>query len=747
MLGFPGDGEQLSPLSRTWHPAPRILLTSLVLAAVSGPALAGGPGAAIALDRAMAAAEASLRAGRPDAARRQYREALAEGWILLGTLDRIGGRLADAETAFRAAAAEGSPRGREALALVLIQKGEPAEAVEILEDLAGLEPSRMELRRLLAQAFQASGQTERAVKALEEVRSATPGDLEVTFALAEGYLGLKDVERAARLFAEILAARSVPQTRVLIGGAYRDAGEYARAEAELRAALKQDARVRRAHYGLGMVILKEKGMGGVEEAIPQFQAELRLAPDDPAANLELGVALVESQRPAEAVPALALAARSGPPSARAHYYLGRAQVGAGRPAEAVASLRRALELSGEQGGNAHALRGIHVQLGQALRALGQRDEAATHFAEAARLSGEEAEQARDELTRRLSDSGTSQRASAVLPVIESTPLVELPAADRVALTRQVRVSLTRAYLNLGVIEAQGQQFAPAAELLEKAAALDADFPQVQSSLGVAYFNARQFDKATAPLARAVAAQPTDRGLRRMLGLAWLNTESFVKAAEMLQDDPERKTDPSLQFAYGMALVKSDRAAEAERVFAQLLRAHGDSAELSVMLGQAHAQQGDFAAAIETLKRALLQRPDVPEASATLGVIYLRQGRLPEAEEALRAELKAHPSDVSAQQNLAAVLDLQQRGEEAVTLLRGIVQARPELSDPRYLLGKILLAQGTAAEAVEHLTVAAAVAPGEANIHYQLGKAYQKLGKTDLAEQEFERFRQLKDAKK
>ena len=79
----------------------------------------------------------------------------------------------------------------------------------------------------------------------------------------------------------------------------------------------------------------------------------------------------------------------------------------------------------------------------------------------------------------------------------------------------------------------------------------------------------------------------------MLALAWLNTESYAKAAELLQDDPERETDPSLQFAYGMALVKSDRAAEAERVFAQLLRAHGDSAELSVLLGQAHAQQGDF----------------------------------------------------------------------------------------------------------------------------------------------------------
>ena len=67
-----------------------------------------------------------------------------------------------------------------------------------------------------------------------------------------------------------------------------------------------------------------------------------------------------------------------------------------------------------------------------------------------------------------------------------------------------------------------------------------------------------------------------------------------------------------------------------------MRTHGESAELSVFLGQAHAQQGDFAAAIESLDRALKLKPDVAEASATLGVIYLRQGKLPEAETALRA---------------------------------------------------------------------------------------------------------------
>jgi tetratricopeptide (TPR) repeat protein len=725
---------------------PFLLGGFLLVSPLAAPSVGADLGAPTHLDRAMAAAEASLRAGQFEAAEAQYREALAEGWLLLGAVHGIEGRALEAENALRTASADGNPRALEALALLLIRKGASPDAVTILEALRARDPRGKEARDLLVQALLASGQTERAVKLLEEARAAAPADLEVAFALAHEYLGRKEVDRAARLFATIVAARPVPQTHVLIGSAYRDAGEYSRARAELQIALKQDPRVRRAHYSLGMLILDEKGKAGLDEAIPHFRAEIELAPDDPAANLELGVALVEAQRPAPAVAALELAARSEPPSARALHYLGRAKLGAGRPGEAVAPLRRALELSVEQGGKAQALRATHLQLGRALQAVGQTQEAETHFAEAARLSSQEAEEAREGLARHLSDTAPPPAAAASGPLFESVPLAQIPPTERRALTTRVRGALTRAYLNLGVIEAQRQRFAQAADLLVRAAELDPDFPQVQSSLGVAYFNARQFDKAVGPLTRAVSAQPADRGLKRMLALAWLNLDSYAQAAELLQDDPERERDPSLEFAYGMALVKTDRVLEAERIFSRLLRTHGDSAELSVLLAQAHAQQGDLPAAIAALKRALQLKPDVPEASAALGVIYMRQGRLPEAEEALRAALKTNPSDLPAQQNLATVLDRQEKGEEAVALLRGVVQARPDLSDARYLLGRILVSQGSAAEAVEHLEAAARLAPAEANIRYQLGKAYQRLGKTDLAEKEFEKFRELKAAK-
>jgi Flp pilus assembly protein TadD len=80
----------------------------------------------------------------------------------------------------------------------------------------------------------------------------------------------------------------------------------------------------------------------------------------------------------------------------------------------------------------------------------------------------------------------------------------------------------------------------------------------------------------------------------------------------------------------------------------------------------------------------------------------------------------------------------------VPLLRRVVESRPQQPGAQYLLGKVLLAQGVADEAALHLEAAVKASPDDASAHYQLGRAYQKLGQAARAEQEFERFRELKE---
>jgi tetratricopeptide (TPR) repeat protein len=702
------------------------------------------------LEQTVARAEWSLREGELQVAESRYRDALMHGWMLIGAVRASAGRLDEARDAFRRAtrsAVEADAAFR-ALALVHLQTGETAEALTILTALAGRHPKDVPLRQLLTQALLASGQPEQAVQELEEARATAPDDPELAFLLASGYLRLKKVDAAARLFTAIVKARPLAQTYVLIGRTYRDAGEYDRARAALRTALQQDPKVRRAHYYLGTVAVLEGGVVGLDEAIAEFERELALAPEDPITNLRLGMALVEAQRPRDALAPLERAVRAGSPPADAFHYLGRCRLALDQPAEAVPALRRALDLSSGPVVDELRLLGIHYLLAQALRASGDADGAARHFAAAEQLSARRAQTSRERLASYMATAEDTAAPAVPLPLPpEVDRLAVLPAPQREALEAHVRAALARAALNIGIMHAQAERFSRAADLFETAAAADADFPQVQYSLGVAYFNAKEYHRAHAPLVRARDADPGNAALTRMLAVASLHSGRFEQAATLLADDPARDSDPSLQYAYGVALVRSGQGPLAEAVFSRLMAMHGSTPEMHVVLGQAHAQQGDFDSAIAALQRALQVKPGVADANAALGVIYLKQGRLEEAATALREALKYHPADPTGAHTLATVLDLQGESDEALALLRPLLQRLPEHADARYLLGKILNARGAAAEAAEHLEIAARLAPEDANIHYQLALAYRALGRAADAQHRLDIYQQLKDKRR
>lgn len=706
------------------------------------------PNPLAAVQKLIADAESALHDDELQIAESRYRDALMQGWLLLGGLDVAEGKLPEARAALRRATQSSvdATIAQRSLAMVLLQTGEGPEALRLLTRLAARSPRDSALRRQLAQAMVANGQPGQAVQELEEAHALMPDDLELSFALASGYLRLKKASEAEALLNAIARARPQASTYVLIGRTYRDFGDYARARATLTRALELDPRARRAHYYLGTVAIMDEGYVRADEAIAEFRAELAIAPDDPATHLRLGVVLESAKRHREALPSLERAVADPRAGREAFEYLGRCQLALGKNEEAIKSLTRALESGPPPAGRSDGP--IHYQLATALRALGRTDEAAPHFAEAQRLSERRADEDRERLGRYLADVPEAEE------IVESASALlgggwfsRLTPGERSTLRQSISDAMARAYLNLGVAQARADRFARAADFFEGAAAADPNFPGVQYSLGVAYFNAGQFDKATAPLSRAAESADHASEARRMLALSWLNLEQYGKAVDLLRDDSLRATDASLQYAYGVALVRSGRSAEAEHIFTQLLAAHADSPELNVLMGVAHAQQGDFDSAVAALRRALELKSNAREANATLGMIYLKQGKLDDAAAALRAELAAYPDEVAARHTLASVLDLQGQPAEAVAELRTVLKSRPDFADARYLLGKILLAQGQAAEAVDHLEAAARLAPEDANIHFQLAQAYQKTGRADLARQHFDVYQQLKAKKR
>ncbi len=732
----------------------------------AAPAAADGraTGPADALRSAFGEAEAALTADEPQIAESRYRTVLLEGWLLKGALEVEQGRPQEARSAFERAAASAVEirRPHLSLALVEMQLGEAARAVALLRGLKQQDLSDGTVRRLLPRALMAAEQVAEAIQEMEELHILAPQDLENTYALARAYLGQKRPAAAAALFAELAERRPIAETRILSGRTYRDFGHWQRAHQELVAAVELDPQVRRANYYLGTVDLFAQGMELLDEAMEHFEAELRVAPEDPMTRLFLGAALVEQHRHGEAVPHLELASRRLTGRPDAFQFLGRSYLALGRIDEAVAAYRRAVEIAeadpeqraakDSQDSRQRQLSRLHYQLAQALRRSGDEEAAAVHFAAAKQSSAHSMEGARELLEVYLTDENREEDLAASTWPLELSPLSGVSPRERAAVAQAVTRSLVQAYFNLGVLQTKAGQFAHAAGLYARAAELEPRFPRrgtneerprLQFALGAALFNSGQFEQATEPLSRALDQAPEDETLRRMLALAWFNSENYAQAAELLRDDRERRANPALEYTYAVALVRSGRAAEAEPVFDRLLAENADWPELNVLLGQAHAQEDDYETAIRYLERALELRPDVAEAHGTLGDIYLRQGDLTAAEEALRAELRAHPGDTRAGYTLAVVLDLNRKPQAALEVLGPLLEARPDLADGRYLLGKILLAQGNPEEARAQLEAAADLAPADANIRYQLGQAYQRLGQRDKARREFEEYRRLK----
>jgi len=132
----------------------------------------------------------------------------------------------------------------------------------------------------------------------------------------------------------------------------------------------------------------------------------------------------------------------------------------------------------------------------------------------------------------------------------------------------------------------------------------------------------------------------------MLAMSLLNTEAWDKAADLLRADAERESDPSLQTAYALALVRGRRGAEAEKVLSGLLAQKGDSAELRGLLGQAYAQQGKDGLAVLELEKASRLAPDDPALRDELGRAYQKVGKTTLAEREFEAarRLKAKPPE-------------------------------------------------------------------------------------------------------
>ncbi len=156
------------------------------------------------------------------------------------------------------------------LALVLVEQGEAAEGLAVLEKLRKKAPSNLIILRAMGWAAWKNSEAERAVEYYREALALSPGDVEALEGLSEVYEHSGRAEQAAVHRRFLLGLNDTPANRLALAQALEAAGENREALALYRRVLAAESANIEALDGLSRTALAEGQTGAAAEALEQI---------------------------------------------------------------------------------------------------------------------------------------------------------------------------------------------------------------------------------------------------------------------------------------------------------------------------------------------------------------------------------------------------------------------------------------------------------------------------------------------
>ena len=560
------------------------------------------------------------------------------------------------------------------------------------------------------------------------------------------YLKLNDLNRATLLFNEMITGLGdTPQIHMYLGRAYREGELYEQAVEEIKKAIVRDPKLKQAHYFLGLAYVGRDGDSGFPAAIPEFQAELKINPDDFRSHYMLGYIWWKQRNMKDAESELVRAASLDPQSPDPLVYLGQLYNDTNRISQAEATLRKAIALTTDVSRSGYQINRAHYVLGRILLQTGRRDEGEKELKMSEEIRRQIPNPSKDQKTQK---TGTPIQEDAPGKMAETPPVSSAELKKAAQYSAQLAPQIADAYNNLGVAAAGRKDFAVALQLFHKAGEWNPGLETLDPNLGMAAFYANQYDQAIVPLQRHVQDHPDDVRARAALGLSFYTLANYPKTLETLRPiEKEVDADPGLSYAYSVSLVKTGDYTRGVDRLKSLEASNPNTAEIHMLLGDAYADQGVYGTALEEYRKAIAIDPNQARTHFLTGLALIHQGGLPEAVQELRTALKLDPSDVQTKYHLAfALLQMQHKGE-ALPLLQEVIRQDPHHADAYYQLGKMQLEQGEAKAAISSLETGAKLKPGSDYIHYQLALAYRRDSRTGDAEREMKLYQELKNQRR
>jgi len=725
------------------------------------------------LGKRIAAAGAARDAGDPSVIAVSNQRLIATAMRRLAALRMVEGAYAQAAALDRTSLGyEDTAAARLDLAMAEAQAGQLDDSLTLARQAQAAGSGDPRIDRILASALVQKGQFADAVAPFTRIAHAEP-TIENLYALANCLLETRrpeDKVRAQAVFAQLAqVAGDSGSLHVLMGRAYRDAGDMPSALHEFERAVQIDTRTPHAHYFLGLAQLALNEWKPTPQAEAEIAKEAEYFPRDYLANYMLGFLFSEERRYDEANRYLEAAARIDSSAPEPFLFLGLnayAQQDAGR---AEPMLRKAVELTGnDESRSNYQIRRAYVELGRILTNSGRKDEAEVFLAKARDLQNKTMQQSQQSIATMAAEGGLaggsgalagivplsrSQDHAAAAPLDQGVDLaarIDIPAKldpqqrkDAGTQETLLRATLGLAYNDLATSEAVRGDFPRALRDYQQAERWDTTLPGLAKNLGLCAFRAGDYPEAISSLAVALAQLPGNAAVRGMLGIAYFETNQFAAAAQTFAPlGSQGMADSEIGYAWASSLAHTGDMKQAAQVLSAF-QLQPRPADTLLLIGQLWTEIGDYARAVSACEQALASDASLPRAHYYAGLAYLRWEHWSEASNEFQAELAIHPDEADAQYHLGYVAMQQARTDDASKLFRQVIAAHPEYANAQYQLGKILLDRGQAADAVGYLEAAARLSPQTDYIHYQLQAAYRKQDRIAEADRELDVYKQLK----
>jgi len=279
---------------------------------------------------------------------------------------------------------------------------------------------------------------------------------------------------------------------------------------------------------------------------------------------------------------------------------------------------------------------------------------------------------------------------------------------------------------------------------EEVAALESGSPagrtpsEQEAVVGACYFRRNDMSTAVVHLKKAVEQLPDDKQATIFLARAYASKGQLEEAIRTLKAFQARRgSDPDI--LYWVGTFYDDLA---ETTFQTMAKSYPNSYLVLETQGDQLLQQQKYDEALEAYQKALSAAPAAPGLHFDLGNTYWHMAKLDRARPELEAELESNPGHAQANYELGDIAVKQGETEKGVLLLKKALALEPSLVEAHRSLGRAFLSERLYPEAAHEFSIVAQAEPSDHTIHALLATAYQRMGRTQEAEAETQKYNEL-----